>query len=119
MAKQLFVTKDSLQQLLDSDNPKKVEAVIGRALSALYDYQTADEQNSDATLNHNGVGFTGADAHSGSKTAKFWMKHHKLLDWQIDMWLKKGAKGYARLAKYHTQLNKIAELKLTSQHKQV
>ncbi len=114
MAKQKIVTKDSLQLMLDSSNPQYVQAVIGKALSALYDYQTAEEQNSDATLNHNGVGFTGADAHSGSKTAKFWMRHHKLLDWQIEMWLKKGVKGYARLAKYHKQLNTIAESKLTS-----
>lgn len=114
MAKAKLVTKDSLQHMLDNDNVEYVQLVIGKALSALYDYQTIDEQNTNTTTKSNGVGFTGADANSGSKTAKFWMKHHKLLDWQIAMWTKKGSRGYARLAKYHKQLNQIAEAKLTS-----
>jgi len=114
MAKNKIVTRDSLQAMLDKDNTDYVQLVIGKALTALYDYQTAEEQNAHATVEHNGVGFTGADARSGSKTAIFWSKHHKLLDWQIDMWTKKGSRGYSRLAKYHAQLNRIAEDKLTS-----
>lgn len=114
MPKTKIVTRDSLQHMLDNDNVEYVQLVIGKALTALYDYQTTEEQHVNSTLNSNGVGFTGADANSGSRTAKFWLKHHTLLDWQVAMWTKKGSKGYARLAKYHKQLNLIAEAKLTS-----
>lgn len=34
---------------------------IGRALLTIYDHQTVDEQQSESTTEHNGVGFTGVD----------------------------------------------------------
>jgi hypothetical protein len=85
--------------------------VIGRALIALLENQTRDEQYSNATTNHNNIGFTGADARSGSLTAKYFRKHGKLLDWQIDRWTKPGSNGYPRLCKYWKQLNEAAEAK--------
>jgi len=109
MAKQAkIVTKDSLQQMLDNPNPKYVEAVVGRALSSLLARQTAEEQTHLTTEVHNGIGFTGADARSGSLTAKFWKKNGYLAAWQIERWTKKDDKGYSRLTKYHRQLNEIA-----------
>lgn len=108
-----IVTKDSLQHMLDTDNQQYVQMVIGRALVGIFDRQTADEKESNTTSKSNGIGFTGGDAYSGSKTAKFWMKHGSLLDWQVDMWVKKGTTGYSRLAKYHRQLNEIAKDRLT------
>jgi len=109
MAKQpKLVTKDSLQRLLDDPNPKKVEATVGRALYALLQNQTRDEQSSNETKVHNGIGFTGADAKSGSLTAKSWKKNGYLAAWQVERWLKKGDTGYSRLTKYHRQLNDIA-----------
>ena len=103
-----LVTRDSLQAMLDSDKPAFVTQVIGRALWGLFLRQTEDEQVTNNTNKHNSVGFTGADAFSGSLTAKSWRKHGKLLDWQIAKWTKKGKNGYARLCKYHKQLNEIA-----------
>ena len=100
MKKEVLVTRDSIQAMLDSDNEAYVAEVIGRGLIGLLDRQTTDEQVS--------IGFTGADAFSGSLTAKFWRKHGKLLDWQIAKWTKKGKNGYSRLCKYHKQLNEIA-----------
>lgn len=109
MAKQKqIVTRDTIARMLDNPNRKYVEAVIGRALLALLDRQTADEKIANDTRVWNAVGFSGADARSGSLTAKFYAKHGCLLDWQVNKWTKKGRNGYPRLCKYHKQLNEIA-----------
>jgi len=102
------VTRESLQAMLDNPNKDYVARVIGRALVVLFNNQTRDEQSMNATNQDNGIGFTGADAHSGSITAKYFIKHKTLLDWQIERWTKPAASGYARLAKYHKQLNDAA-----------
>ena len=103
-----IVTRKSLQAMLNNDNPEYVVQVIGRALVVLFNNQTRDEQVMNTTNQDNGIGFTGADAHSGSITAKYFIKHKTLLNWQIDRWTKPTASGYARLAKYHKQLNAAA-----------
>lgn len=102
------VTKDSLQHMLEHPNPKYVEAVVGRALVAIHQNQTAEEQSTNETKVHNGIGFTGADARGGSLTAKYWRKNGYLAAWQIEKWTHKDDKGYSRLTKYHRQLNDIA-----------
>ena len=96
-----IVTRDSIARMLDNPNRKYVEAVIGRALLALLDRQTADEKAAADTRVWNAVG-------SGTLTAKFYAKHGCLLDWQVNKWTKKASNGYPRLAKYHKQLNEIA-----------
>lgn len=106
-----LVTKQSLQQMLDNPNPLFVNRVVGRALVALLERQTAGEQSSNETTEHNGVGFTGADARSGTMTAKYFIKHGTLLDWQRELWTKRNAAGASRLSKYHRQLNEIAAAK--------
>lgn len=106
-----IVTRESLKDLVnDPRGPQFVQHVIGRALVGIFQYQTADEQSSDATQEDNGVGFSGADAYTGSLTAKYYMKHKKLQDWQIEKWMK-DFRGYPRICKYHKQLNIIAEQK--------
>lgn len=102
------VTRDTIRNMLRNDNRKYVEAVIGRALLALLDRQTEDEKRAADTRVWNAVGFSGADAKSGTLTAKFYAKHGKLLDWQVEKWTKKSKNGYPRLAKYAKQLNEIA-----------
>ena len=104
-----IVTRDSLQSMLTNPNPSYVAKVVGRALVALFQYQTASEKSSNTTDNQNGVGFAGCDAYSGSMTAKYFMKHGTLADWQVAKWTKIQKNGYARLCKYSNQLNKIAE----------
>jgi hypothetical protein len=103
-----IVTRDSIRNMLNNDNRAYVEAVIGRALLALLDRQTEDEKIAADTRVWNAVGFSGADAKSGTLTAKFFAKHGKLLDWQVDKWMKKAKNGYPRLCKYAKQLNEIA-----------
>lgn len=105
-AKIKIVTKESLISLLET---KDKSLVLGRALIALFARQTKDEQKDNATEEYNGIGFTGADGRSGSITAKYFMKHGKLEQWQIDRWMRKSQKtGMPRICKYANQLNQIA-----------
>ena len=111
MAKQKIkqvVTRDTLRTMLNNPNRKYVETVVGRGLAALLKRQTADEQRSNDTHEWNAVGFSGADAKSGSLTAKAWLKNKSLLDWQLKKWTKLAKNGYPRLCKYAKQLNEIA-----------
>lgn len=102
-----IVTKASLIALLaDADNAKTI-AIVGRALWALFQYQTRSEQSSNDTQVWNSVGFSSSDARSGSLTAKYWKKHGTLLDWQLDRWTR-DFRGAPRITKYHRQLNAIA-----------
>lgn len=106
-----MITKDSLQQMLTTAEADRQMHLVGRALVALLNRQTASEQQANATEQHNGVGFAGCDAKSGSLTAKTYLKYGRLEKWQIDKWMRPGRGGYARLCKYHAQLNQIAEEK--------
>jgi hypothetical protein len=73
--------------------------------------QEADEQRANATKDHNGIGFTGADARSGSITAKYFLKHNRLEPWQLQVWTRKNKSGIPRIAKYWSQLNQAAKKK--------
>lgn len=103
-----IVTKESLQHMIDTASPEKLVHIVGKALVGLFDRQTADEKAVNCTVKHNNMGFTGADAKSGSLTARSYLKNKNLQAWQIEKWTKKNANGYSRLAKYHGQLNEIA-----------
>lgn len=102
-----LVTRDSMLIMLNNDNDAYVQAVIGRALVAIFNRQTEAEKDINDTREHNTVGFSAADAKSGSLTAKYWLKHRSLLPWQMDKWMK-DSHGYPRICKYHRQLNEIA-----------
>lgn len=106
-----IVTRESLQAQLNNATPEKRIQIVGRALVALFDRQTQTEKQINHTQNWNTVGFSGSDAKAGSLTAKSFLKHGTLQDWQVERWLKLGSNGYARLTKYHRQLNDIAEAK--------
>lgn len=107
----VIVTRDSLQAMLDNPNQEYVIKVVGRALVALLKRQTEEEQNMNTTNLHNGIGFTGADAKAGSLTAKSFIKHQTLQDWQVAQWTRPAKNGYSRLTKYAAQLNEIAVAK--------
>jgi len=106
-----LVTKDSLQAMLDNPNQAYVGMVIGRALVALLERQTYEEQNTEATLEDNGVGFTGADAKTATYNAKGFIRFGKMTPKGIAVWTKRNGKGYSRLTKYWAQLNEIANEK--------
>lgn len=103
-----IVTRDTLNKMLRNPNRKYVETVVGRALVALLKRQTADEQRSNDTREHNSIGFSGADGRSGTLTAKTYIGRGTLLDWQLERWLKPAKNGYPRICKYAKQLNEIA-----------
>ena len=111
MAKQVIVTKESLQQMLNNTNPAYVMAVVGRALVHIHNRQTESEKVTNSTIEHNGIGFAGCDARSGSMTAKYYLKNNKLEQWMVEKWLKRGSNGFSRLTKYHSQLNEVATSK--------
>lgn len=109
-----IVTRSSLTQMLSSDKPDFVAKVVGRALVALFQRQTESEkQDNDAEV-WNAVGFSSADARSGSITAKYFLKHGTLLDWQVALWTKPRKDGSPKLVKYVKQLNDIAVRKAAS-----
>lgn len=107
MSKNAIVTKASMIQMLADANEAKTIQIIGRALWAIFEFQTRDEQTTNSTRLWNDVGFSSADARSGSLTAKYWKKHGTLLDWQVGRWTR-NFRGAPRITKYHRQLNEIA-----------
>lgn len=106
-----IVTRESIQNMLNNPNPDYVKMVVGRALVAIFNNQTESEKTANSTDVDNGIGFSGADARSGTLTAKSYMKNRTLQDWQVERWTKPGRNGFARLTKYAKQLNTIAEMK--------
>lgn len=84
---------------------------VGRALVHLFNRQTEDEKVVADARYVNYRGFTGADARRGTITAKYYLKHRKLLDWQINYWLEPNRKGTPRLGKYWRQIAEEAAKK--------
>jgi hypothetical protein len=114
-----LVTQQSLIALVCNDNKSIAYTAVGRALVALHERQTLDEQVNNGTVELNGVGFTGADAHAGSLTAKYFIRHKTLTDWQYAMWVKSNKHGIPRIAKYWKQLNDVAVQKQQSRQNQL
>lgn len=110
-----IVTKETLKQMLKNPNPRYVDMVLGRALVVLFNNQTETEKQANETKVYNEVGFTGADARSGTITAKYFLKHGKLSDWQREAWLRPDKHGTPRIVKYHKQLNAAAAKRQATQ----
>lgn len=99
----VIVSKDSLRSMLENADAELKKKIVGRALVAIFQGQTKAEAESNATAEDNGIGFSGYDAHSGCISAKYYLRHGTLQDWQVDKWLRND-----RIIKYHKQLNSIA-----------
>ena len=112
---QVIVSKEKFIEILTKSSSKRQIQAIGRALVHIYNRQTEDEKESKDTKYNNGIGFTGADAYSGAMTARFFLKHGTLADWQVNKWMKLNSKGEPRLAKYWKQINEEAVRKAASQ----
>lgn len=104
-----IITRDSFNKMLETHLKK--DQVIGRALVVLFNRQNQDERQNNTTQHLNLRGFTPGDARSGCITAKYFIKHKTLLDWQIERWMKKNDKGIPRIAKYWAQLDEAAREK--------
>jgi len=115
MKTQKLVTRESLQAMLESTDTQYVNKVVGRALVVIFNNQTLDERSANTTNRENGTGFTGADARSGTLTAKSFLKNGTLQDWAVERWTKRASNGFSRLTKYHAQLNEAAIAKKVTQ----
>jgi hypothetical protein len=105
-----IVTREYMQARIERNGPDLAQ-FIGRALVHLLRRQTQAEQEANTTSNYNERGFTPADAFTGCISAKYFLKHGTLLDWQIKKWTKPNAKGVARISKYWRQLDEEAKAK--------
>ena len=106
-----IINKGYIENYLDTHTVEQNMHFIGRALVVLFNRQTEEEKSASDTRVDNGIGFTGADGHSGCITAKYYLKHRTLQEWQLDKWLKKNVRGTRRISKYWRQLNEEAERK--------
>lgn len=106
-----IVTRESLAAMVSREDNEYVVRVVGRALVALFHNQTQDEKSANTAAVFNSIGFTGADAKSGSITAKYFIKHGTLLDWQVEKWVAPAKNGFPKICKYARQLNDIANSK--------
>lgn len=105
-----IVTKSNMIEALNDSRPGFIQQYIGKALVAIFNFQTEDEKSANSTDNNNNIGFTGSDAKDGSITAKYFLKNGTLLDWMVDSWLK-DFRGSPRITKYARQLNMVAAIK--------
>lgn len=103
MAKKMSPMEEKVVAVL-ARTDKAATEFVGRAVYALFERQTREEQNADMTVHHNGVGFSGCDAEILSSFAKFWKKTGFLTPKQAVIARKK-------LVKYRKQLAEIAEEK--------
>lgn len=101
-----MTTKAQIIELLNTSNK-----AVARALVVLNERQVRDEQTSEQTRYHNGIGFTPADARMGTSMANFYSKFNRLSDKQIAYWRKPNVKGVPRINKYAGQLVEIAQEK--------
>jgi len=69
------------------------DVAVGRAMVAIHNLQTKDEQNSRATKESNGVGFNSFDARNGSYYAA-WVKSGKVLTGRFLARARRMAKKY-------------------------
>ena len=95
-------SKESIQALLRTN-----DRALARGIVAIYKRQTASEQASEATLQDNGVGFTGCDAHILSSFAKQVQK-----GWTLS--IKQNAIARNKMPKYWKQL---LEVSMENEHK--
>lgn len=106
-----MITKASLEQMINEADAEKRARIIGRACVVLFLRQTEDEKATNHTKHTNERGFSKPDARQGTITAKYFLKHGKLEDWQVARWIKRESRGNMRIAKYWKQLDEAARAK--------
>jgi len=98
-----IVTRDYIISLLRNN-----DVALGRALVALNERQTQDEQRSETTRYHNYRGFMPMHAKKGTGMANFFMKTGFLTKKQAAWWRIRTASGMPRIEKYVNQLLIVA-----------
>jgi len=91
-------TADEIQVKIETD-----QKWLERAIVAIYNRQTTDEKQSEQTKHHNGVGFTGADAHFLTYCATYILSGRTLSGNFIP-------KARKRMVKYCRQLEELTKI---------
>lgn len=99
-------TKDQIVEMLATR-----DVAIGRALVALYNRQTIDEQSNQVTTKQNGAGFRPCDAFVGSSMAQFYQKNGYITQKQAAYWRKPMKNGQMKITIYANQLLVVASEK--------
>ena len=99
-------TVESIRQMLRTN-----DKWLAKALVALNERQTRDEQSSEITKYNNGMGFRPAHARMGSSMAKFYTRNGYLSERQVGYWRRKMKDGKMRIEIYAGQLLLVAEEK--------
>ncbi len=105
------INREKFYELLMLPNTLGMHAV-GRALIAINQRQTDTEQVTATTVTNNGMGFTGADAFMGTRTAIHYYHKKFLSVKQLAYWRKPNRNGQPRICKYIGQLIIVAKAKL-------
>lgn len=106
-----MVTKESIEAMILNADADKRARIVGRACIALFRRQTEDEKQANTATHTNMRGFTQGDARQGSITAKYYIKHGTLQNWQVEQWTRVEARGNMRISKYWRQLDEEAQIK--------
>lgn len=109
---QPIVTREWLQEQLNI----RPTYTIGRALCAIYQLQTREEQNGGYTKFNNGIGFSAFDADLGTRCAEYFKQHGKLESWMVKIWSAPAKNGFPRICKYTRQLNEIAVMRAAAKN---
>ena len=105
MVKGAELSKELIQSRLANN-----DAWLFRAIVAIFEYQTADEQNAEVTAHDNGVGFNSVDATILSSFAKQIMEHAKGASrFASPLSPKQKEMARKRMNKYAGQLLRIAQ----------
>lgn len=105
-------TKDEIAKLIDTN-----DQAVYRGLVAIYERQTADEQNTEDTKHQNGVGFNGRDAKFGTSLAKQVIAFNEgKSTYRYPLSRTQLESGRKLLRKYAGQLAKVANAKAEAAH---
>lgn len=106
-----FTVSEIREKLLTDDR------WLARALVALNDRQTSDEQRDEVTRYHNEQGFRPMHAKRGTSMARFYQQRGYLTSRQSAFWRATTASGKTRIEIYANQLLKIAKEKAKDKQK--
>ena len=102
----MILTVETVREKLLTD-----DRWLARALVALNDRQTTDEQRDEVTRYHNEQGFRPMHAKRGTSMARFYQQRGFLTPKQIAWWRGRTDSGKTRIEIYANQLIKVAEAK--------
>lgn len=108
-----MTTKAEIIQLLRTN-----DRAVARALVVLNERQTATEQVSESTINHNGEGFRPCNARMGTSMANFYLRNGYLTPKQVAYWRMPIKTGQMRIEVYAGQLHQIAKAKESAKWQQ-